>query len=86
MVGVECFRNRPFCIIGEVANPGCYPYVRGMRFIDAIAMAGGFTYRGKEDECIAINTRADVDGKQECAGREALVMPGDVIEVPERFF
>ena len=57
-----------------------------MRVIDAIAMAGGFTYRAVEDECFAIITRADGDGKQECAGPEALVMPGDVIEVPERFF
>lgn len=85
-VSVECIRYRPFCIIGEVANPGCYPYVGGMRVIDAIAMAGGFTYRAKEDEWICSSTRADGDGKRECAGREALVMPGGVIEVPERSF
>jgi polysaccharide export outer membrane protein len=57
-VGVDCFRNRPVCIIGEVANAGCFPYVRGMRLITAIAMAGGFTYRALEDEYVIMR-----DGK-----------------------
>jgi len=31
-------------------------------------------------------TRAKGDGEQEPAGQEIPVFPGDVIEVPERFF
>ncbi len=80
-VGVECFRNRPVCIIGEVANAGCFPYVRGMRVCQITAMACGFTYRAVEDEFIISR-----NGQQFQAGPETLVMPGDVIEVRERFF
>ncbi len=83
-VSVEIINYRPFYIIGEVANPGSYPYVGGMRVINAVAMAGGFTYRAKEDDLLI--TRANGDGQQESVGQETLVFPGDVIEVPERFF
>jgi polysaccharide biosynthesis/export protein VpsN len=83
-VSVEILSYRPFYIIGEVANPGSYAYVGGMRVINAVAMAGGFTYRAKEDDLLI--TRAKGDGRQERAGQETPVFPGDVIEVPERFF
>jgi polysaccharide export outer membrane protein len=83
-VSVEIISYRPFYIIGEIANPGSYPYVGGMRVIIAVAMAGGFTYRAKEDDMLI--TRAKGDGKQERGGQETSVLPGDVIEVPERFF
>ena len=83
-VGVEIISYRPFYIIGEVANPGSYPYVGGMRTINAVAMAGGFTYRAKQKDLLI--TRARGHGKQERAGQETQVFPGDVIEVPERFF
>ena len=83
-VGVEVIGYRPFYIIGEVANPGSYPYVGGMRAINAVAMAGGFTYRAKQKDLLI--TRARGDGKEEHAGQETLISPGDVIEVPERFF
>jgi polysaccharide export outer membrane protein len=83
-VSVEIINYRPFYIIGEVANPGSYAYVGGMRVINAVAMAGGFTYRAKEDDLLL--TRAKGNGKQERAGQETPVFPGDVIEVAERFF
>lgn len=83
-VSVEIINYRPFYIIGEVANPGSYPYVGGMRVINAVAMAGGFTYRATEDDLLI--TRAKGDGQQENAGQGDPVSPGDVIEVPERFF
>lgn len=88
-VSVEIINYRPFYIIGEVANPGSYPYVGGMRVITAVAMAGGFTYRAKEEDLLitrAKSTRAKSNGKQERAGQGTPVFPGDVIEVSERFF
>jgi polysaccharide export outer membrane protein len=83
-VSVEIINYRPFYIIGEVANPGSYPFVGGMRVINAVAMAGGFTYRAKEQDLFI--TRAKGNAKQERAGQGTPVFPGDVIEVPERFF
>jgi len=83
-VSVQVINYRHFYIIGEVANPGSYPYVGGMRVVNAVAVAGGFTYRADEDDLRI--TRARGDGTQEDASKGTLVMPGDVIEVTERFF
>ncbi len=81
VVTAEIINYRDFYIIGEVANPGHYPYVGGMTVITGVAMAGGFTYRAVEDE-FAISR----GGQQIRAGKETSVLPGDVIEVDERFF
>jgi polysaccharide export outer membrane protein len=84
-VSVEILSYRPFYIIGEVKNPGSYPYVNGMTVINAVALAGGYTYRAKTSE-ITI-TRADDAAKDKLpVDAGTLVRPGDVIEVPERFF
>jgi polysaccharide export outer membrane protein len=83
-VSAEVINYRPFYIIGEVQNPGTYPYVGGMRVVNAVAMAGGFTYRADEDDILV--TRADGDGTPVEVGPQATVLPGDVIEVQERFF
>lgn len=64
-----------------MADPGPFPYSGGMRVINAVAMAGGFTYRAVEDEYVIQR-----DGRAIAAGKETPVRPGDVIEVEERFF
>lgn len=46
-VGVQVLTYRPFYILGEVNQPGSYPYVSGMTAITAVARAGGFTARAK---------------------------------------
>jgi polysaccharide export outer membrane protein len=84
-VSVEVVNYRPFYIIGEVKNPGSYAYVGGMRVVNAIAMAGGFTYRAKESKLWITRAGEESAGKRP-ATQETLVLPGDVIEVPERFF
>ena len=81
VVSIEIINYRPFFIIGEVANPGSYPYVGGMTVITAVAIAGGFTYRAVEDEFVISR-----GGQQIHAGKETCVLPGNVIEVRERFF
>ncbi len=83
-VSVECFGYPPVYIIEGDGKPVPYPYRRGMRVINLIAVAGGFTYRALEDECVAFITR--VVGKRVCAGLETLVFPGDVIEIKVRYF
>jgi len=81
-VAVEVLNYRPFYILGEVNQPGSYAYVNGMRVINAVALAGGFTYRADEDDLWI--TRAG--GAREKATQTTIVRPGDVVEVPERFF
>ena len=84
-VSVEVINFRPFYIIGEIVNPGSYPYTSKMTVINAVAVAGGFTYRAKKNRVVI---RRD-DGNQTSeikAGLDTVILPGDVIEILERFF
>jgi polysaccharide export outer membrane protein len=81
-IGVEVLNYRPFYILGEVKNPGSYPYVDGMAALNAVALAGGFTYRAKQGEFLL--RRGDSAGVQ--VGGDHVLMPGDTITVEERFF
>ena len=49
-VTVEIETYRPFFILGEVTNPGQYPYVANMTAETAIAIAGGFAPRASKSE------------------------------------
>lgn len=83
-VGIEILNYRPFYIVGEVNNPGSYQYVSGMTVINAVALAGGFTYRADEDD-IVIN-RGGSQGREVEALLDTEVLPGDIVNVTERFF
>ena len=72
---------RPFYILGEVANPGGYPYVSGMKVLSAVAAARGYTYRANEDYVII--TR---NGEDRRADILTSIQPDDIIRVPERYF
>lgn len=83
-VSIEVLNYRPFYIIGEVNNPGSYQFVNGMTVINAVALAGGFTYRADQDDII-IN-RGGSNGPEIEALVDTPVLPGDIINVTERFF
>src|SRR5271156_5937984 len=83
-VSLEVLNYRPFFIVGEVMKPGSYNYVNGMSVINAVAMAGGYTYRADKDD-IKIKHGGN-EGKEEKVDESTTVVPGDVITVPERFF
>jgi polysaccharide export outer membrane protein len=83
-VSVEVMNYRPFYILGEVRSPGSYPYVNGMSVITAVALAGGFTYRANQDEFVL--RRGGANGPAYAARGETGLLPGDVVEVQERFF
>jgi polysaccharide export outer membrane protein len=83
-VSVEVLNYRPFYIIGEVDKPGEYPYTDGMTVLNAVAVAGGFTYRANDGQ--AYITRG---GGAEAAyqiNQAIRVLPGDIVRIPERFF
>ncbi len=84
-VSIEVLNYRPFYILGEVKQPGSYSFVNGMTILNAVALAGGFTYRANEGEMVI--TRADDPAKKEQpAGPNTHVFPGDMIRIKERFF
>lgn len=84
-INVEVLNYRPFFILGEVKNPGSYPYVNGMKVLNAIALAGGYTPRGRQDRVLIKHADNPQAGEQPAAD-DTVVLPGDVIRVPERFF
>lgn len=85
-VSIDVLNYRPFYIIGEVNEPGSYPYVNGMTVWNAVAMAGGFSYRAKKSE-VEIKRGGDTaQTAWQDASPDTVVFPGDVIRVPERFF
>ena len=49
-VNVEVALYRPYYILGEVKKGGEYPYRLGLTVMDAVASAGGFTYRANENK------------------------------------
>lgn len=84
-VSVQVLNYRPFYILGEVKEPKSYPYVDGMTYRNAVAIAGGFTYRAKEDHVLVV--RANDTQKNEIRlNIDERVQPGDVIHIEERFF
>lgn len=82
-VSIEVLTYRPFFILGEVMKPGSYDYVNGMTVVNAVALAGGYTYRADKNDIVLKRTAEE---KEEKVSETTTVMPGDVITIRERFF
>lgn len=82
-VSVEIAAYRPVYVVGEVRDPGRYPYVNEMRVVNAIALAGGYTFRARQDQ-VAI--RRTVNGVEQTlnADQNTPLMPGDVVNILKR--
>jgi protein involved in polysaccharide export with SLBB domain len=84
-ISVEVLNYRPFYIMGEVKAPGQYPYVSGMSVLNAVALAGGYTYRANEN-IIYLRRVGDDKEMKVPADQTSKVNPGDIIRVDERIF
>lgn len=84
-VSIEVLNYRPFYIIGEVKNPGQYSYVSGMTVLTAVALAGGYTYRAKNSKALITHAQHLREDKQ-IAQQDTEILPGDVIEIPEKYW
>ena len=81
-VSVDILSYRPFFILGEVNDPGSFPYIADMTVLHAVAIAGGFTPRAaKKKIFIQRGLQSDIP-----AQNNTPVQPGDIITVEERFF
>jgi polysaccharide export outer membrane protein len=84
-VSVEVETYRPFFILGEVTNPGQYPYVANMTAETAVAIAGGFAPRANKSK---VQLTRNAPGQQ-MHGDVPLAFalrPGDTVVVKERWF
>jgi protein involved in polysaccharide export with SLBB domain len=84
-VSIEVLNYRPFFILGEVSRPGTYPYSANLTVLNAVATAGGFTYRADQHKVIV--KRANEEHAHAVRLTSSMVVqPGDTITIPERFF
>lgn len=75
-----------FYVTGEVSRPLAYRYEEGTTVIKAITMAGGFTEKAST---IRVRIVRKVDGEEKVlknVDMDLLILPDDVIVVPESFF
>nr|MBC8362755.1 SLBB domain-containing protein [Candidatus Desulfatibia profunda] len=72
-------------VSGEVKNPGAYKITQGLTVLRSITVAGGFTPKAWKNKTKIIrkidNIEKTIDAKM-----DDLVMPDDILEVPERWF
>ncbi|MBL8560360.1 MAG: SLBB domain-containing protein [Hyphomonadaceae bacterium] len=74
-----------FYILGEVSRPGEYPFSEGLTVQNAVATAGGFTYRANQRQ-VFIKHRNETQERKVRMNASLPVQPGDTIRITERFF
>ncbi len=90
---VKEFNSKKVFVFGEVGKPGSYPYEEGMTIIHAISQSGGLSRSASKNN---VNVTRVVDGREVklpvkvediVVGRAKnfLLLPGDIIFVPESF-
>lgn len=86
VVSIEVLTYRPFFILGEVKRPGSYAYKNGLTVLNAVALAGGYTYRAKQSRWLLTRGKDKKTREKEIENGDFKVLPGDTIFIPERFF
>ncbi len=84
-VSIEVMNFRSVYVLGEVQQPGKYEYAPSMTILQAIATAGGYTYRANEDTAEvtrhvkgALNTFV--------VNQDSMLKPGDTVVIKRRWF
>jgi polysaccharide biosynthesis/export protein len=84
-VAVEVESYRPFFILGEVTQPGQYPYVANMTAETAVAIAGGFAPRAFR-QTVIVNRFVNGQQVRMTVPVTYPLRPGDTVNVQERWF
>jgi protein involved in polysaccharide export with SLBB domain len=84
-VSVEVLNYRPIYVHGEVRSGGEFPYRPGLKMRDAVAVAGGYTYRANQGYALLTREGGQVEVRVPLPS-DIDVLPGDNIRIPERFF
>jgi len=84
-VSAEVTNYRPYYILGEVGSPGEYPYTSGLTVLNAVAAAGGFSYRAnkKKVHIKSADSNREITYKLDTT---TVVKPGDTLRIEERIF
>lgn len=85
-VTIEVLTYRPYYILGEVSRPGQYPYANALSVEQAIATAGGYTYRASKSKVFIRRAGgAEIEVKLQ-RDKPVWINPGDTIRIGERYF
>lgn len=84
-VTAEVTNYRPFYMYGEIGRPGEYQYSSGLTVLNAVAAAGGFTYRANKN-VVYIKSADGADEERFKLTSQVMVQPGDTIRIGERIF
>lgn len=84
-VSAEVTNYRPYYILGEVERPNEYPYSSGLTIMNAVAAAGGFTYRANR-KFVFVTSEGSQSERRVELNSTTPVNPGDTIRVGERIF
>ena len=86
-VSIQVVSFRPFYILGEVNKPGEYPVSTGLTLVQAVAPAGGYSYRANTKRVYlkraSETTEQPIDLR---GGKTVIVRAGDTIRIAERHF
>jgi protein involved in polysaccharide export with SLBB domain len=84
-VSVEVLNFRPFYILGEVEESGEYPYTEELTVMNAVATAGGFSYRANT-RTVFIKHAGQSAEREYPLTSQTPVQPGDTVRIAERYF
>lgn len=85
-IAIEVAEFRPIYVMGEINNPGSYDFRTDMSVRNAVAIAGGFTYRADKKKIKVTRQLEDDEKIHIVLSKDDKIHPGDVILVKERFF
>jgi polysaccharide export outer membrane protein len=78
-VSVQVSGYRPITVLGQVRQPGRYPFSFGLDLRGAAALAGGYERRASPDRAVIFRTSGTCDARPDTP-----LYPGDTIEVLRR--
>lgn len=84
-VSIDVLTYRSIFVLGEVRAPGQYEYAPNLTIMQAVATAGGYTYRAKEG---TVEVTRHVKGalKTFTVDDREMLKPGDTVTVRRRWF
>ena len=72
-------------VVGEVKQPGSFPFEEGMTVLKAITLAGGATLKGAPRNAVIKRIREGKEQEIEVS-LEDLLQPDDIVDVPRSFW
>ena len=86
-VAIEVATFRSLYVLGEVNKPGEYPFRTNLTLDQAVATAGGFTYRAARRKIFIRHVGQAADVRVSSGGDDVVhLQPGDTVRIGERFF